>query len=107
MRAQDHFHGIVHGGGDDACIFHAVAVYPCVFIFTLYGIASILFTLTADSKRVRKLGIASIIAGILLVAMWGAMLASFDKQEEQREAERLESEAAAWEDARQRTDVEQ
>jgi uncharacterized membrane protein YhaH (DUF805 family) len=100
MRAQDHFHGIVHGGGDDACMLHIVAAYPCMLLFTLYGIASIVFTLTADTKRVRKLGFVSIVAAILLVAMWGAMAKSFDKREEQREAQRLESETAEWDATR-------
>ena len=94
MRAQDHFHGIVHGGGDDACLLHIVAAYPCMLLFSLYGIASIVFTLTADTKRVRKLGLVSIAAAILLVAMWGAMEKSFDKLDEHREAERLELEAS-------------
>ena len=77
-RTEDHYNGIKHGGGDDACIFVGVMAMGALIIFPIYGLISVWFILPWCSWRSRVLGLISLPISVWLVVMWWRYNESFN-----------------------------
>jgi hypothetical protein len=77
-RAKDHFRGIKHGGGDDACLLHAMLTVVTTPIFLIYGgLSALLVVRKANPKAIRGVGLVSLSLSVFLLLIWAMLSLSF------------------------------